>query len=47
MCRIAGILSFDEPDHASESLMRRMLAMMRHRGPDEFGVLLATASGKH
>lgn len=40
MCGIAGILSFGEPDHASESVMRRMLAMLRHRGPDEFGVFL-------
>jgi asparagine synthase (glutamine-hydrolysing) len=42
MCGIAGILSLGEPDQASEPVVRRMLAMLRHRGPDEFGILLGT-----
>ncbi len=38
MCGIAGLLSFSaQPD---EQTVRRMLGMIRHRGPDEFGIYL-------
>lgn len=39
MCGIAGILKVATSDE-SESLLRRMLGMIRHRGPDEFGIYL-------
>src|SRR5687768_28227 len=38
MCGIAGILNYSAaPD---EAIVRRMLGMIRHRGPDEFGIYL-------
>lgn len=41
MCGIAGYLNLtEEQAPPSESLLRQMLAMIRHRGPDEFGVYL-------
>lgn len=39
MCGIAGILNIDSSDGA-ENTLRRMLGMIRHRGPDEFGIYL-------
>jgi asparagine synthase (glutamine-hydrolysing) len=41
MCAIAGILSFTEALPQGEETLRRMLAMVRHRGPDQFGIYLA------
>jgi asparagine synthase (glutamine-hydrolysing) len=39
MCGIAGIISLEERDPAPErEHIRRMLAMIRHRGPDQFGI---------
>jgi asparagine synthase (glutamine-hydrolysing) len=38
MCGIAGILNLDQAAPPDESLLRQMLAMIRHRGPDEFGI---------
>lgn len=40
MCGIAGVIQLADPAPADERAMRRMLAMIRHRGPDEFGMLL-------
>ena len=40
MCGIAGIMNLVESDPVPESLMRQMLGMIRHRGPDEFGIYL-------
>ena len=45
MCGIAGILNLAAPEPVSESLLRRMLAMMRHRGPDEFGIYVGDGVG--
>jgi len=40
MCGIAGILNYSTaPD---EQTVRRMLGMIRHRGPDEFGIYLGS-----
>jgi asparagine synthase (glutamine-hydrolysing) len=39
MCGIAGIL--DRSTTPDELTVRRMLGMIRHRGPDEFGIYLA------
>ncbi|OGO16105.1 MAG: asparagine synthase (glutamine-hydrolyzing) [Chloroflexi bacterium RBG_13_68_17] len=38
MCGIAGVLNQRESAPVSEQTLRRMLALLRHRGPDEFGI---------
>lgn len=38
MCGIVGILNLNQPKAVPESLLRLMLGMIRHRGPDEFGL---------
>jgi asparagine synthase (glutamine-hydrolysing) len=40
MCGIAGIFNLEKKDRVGELEMRQMLAMIRHRGPDEFGIYL-------
>jgi asparagine synthase (glutamine-hydrolysing) len=40
MCGIAGKLCLANEDHVREAELRQMLAMLRHRGPDEFGIYL-------
>lgn len=40
MCAIAGILNLTEGVAPSESSLRAMLGMVRHRGPDQFGIFL-------
>lgn len=41
MCGIAGILNLsDRPSPPTEELVSSMLAQIRHRGPDEFGIYL-------
>ncbi len=40
MCGIAGKILTKPGRPPSEDEMRRMLAMIRHRGPDQFGILL-------
>jgi len=40
MCGIAGIFPRSGNRIVREDEMRRMLALLRHRGPDEFGMLL-------
>lgn len=40
MCAIAGICNLTRDDAPEELLLRRMLAALRHRGPDEFGLYL-------
>ena len=41
MCGICGVIGI-ESNEASESVVRRMMAAMIHRGPDEEGILLAS-----
>jgi asparagine synthase (glutamine-hydrolysing) len=41
MCAIAGILNLAEAPAPTEDALRRMLAMVRHRGPDQFGIYLS------
>ncbi len=41
MCAIAGILNLAEAPPPAEAVLRRMLGMVRHRGPDQFGMYLA------
>src|SRR5262245_36882781 len=38
MCGIAGILDFAEDALIDEEELRRMLAVIRNRGPDQFGI---------
>ena len=40
MCGIAGILNWNVQDRVAERDIRRMLASIRHRGPDQFGIYL-------
>ena len=40
MCGIAGIVERDGDGPRREALLRRMLGMIRHRGPDQFGMYL-------
>src|SRR5687768_9477350 len=40
MCGIAGIFNSYPSLAPQEIAMRRMLGMIRHRGPDEFGIYL-------
>src|SRR5256885_15805661 len=45
MCGIAGMFNRPGRKAVAESDMRQMLAMIRHRGPDEFGILLDQEAG--
>lgn len=40
MCGITGALNLNMGTPPSEAVLRQMLAMIRHRGPDEFGIYL-------
>jgi len=40
MCGICGVVGIESPE-TSEPIVRRMMAAMRHRGPDEEGLLIA------
>jgi len=40
MCGIVGIVRHAEDRPVEESAVRRMLGMIRHRGPDQFGIYL-------
>ncbi|HVU99863.1 MAG TPA: asparagine synthase (glutamine-hydrolyzing) [Verrucomicrobiae bacterium] len=45
MCGIAGMFDRSGKKPAAETALRRMLGMLRHRGPDEFGILLDHETG--
>src|SRR5689334_13180555 len=45
MCGIAGMFDRSGRTRAAERDLRQMLAMLRHRGPDEFGILLDGDAG--
>lgn len=45
MCGIAGMFDRSGRQPASEGVLRQMLGMLRHRGPDEFGILLDRETG--
>ena len=40
MCGIVGCMDWSGQNSPDESLLRRMLAIVRHRGPDESGLYL-------
>jgi asparagine synthase (glutamine-hydrolysing) len=40
MCGIVGSLNLNKSHPIAEDLLRQMLAMIRHRGPDQFGIYL-------
>ncbi len=44
MCGIAGIVNFNNAE-PKEGLLRRMLGLIRHRGPDAFGVYMDSMVG--
>ncbi len=43
MCGIAGLLNFNEP--ADPALLRSMIALIRHRGPDATGLYCDSGAG--
>ena len=45
MCGIAGMFERSGRETVSELQLRQMLASLRHRGPDEFGILLDSEVG--
>ena len=45
MCGIAGYLNLRKNEAPSELMLRQMLAMIRHRGPDQFGIYLGDGIG--
>ena len=45
MCGIAGLLNRRDSAPPSEALLRQMLGMIRHRGPDQFGIYLDDVAG--
>jgi len=45
MCGIAGIVNLLPGEPPSEAQLLRMLGAIRHRGPDEFGILLDAHAG--
>jgi asparagine synthase (glutamine-hydrolysing) len=45
MCGIAGILKSAEDGPVDEIRLRRMLSAIRHRGPDQFGILVDNPVG--
>lgn len=45
MCGIAGILNLTDQPSPTEQGLRQMLAMIRHRGPDQFGIYLDESVG--
>lgn len=40
MCGIVGVLNLTTDQPIDEEIIRRMLAIIRHRGPDQFGIYL-------
>jgi asparagine synthase (glutamine-hydrolysing) len=45
MCGIAGVFNLEDPVPVAERDVRQMLAMIRHRGPDQFGIYLDGPAG--
>src|SRR5512136_2574660 len=45
MCGIVGTLNLTEAAPIQEATLRQMLAMLRHRGPDQFGIYLDSQVG--
>ena len=45
MCGIVGAVNLSPSEPTQEKTLRQMLAMIRHRGPDEFGVYLDKTIG--
>ena len=45
MCGIAGIVERDSSARVREESLRQMLGMIRHRGPDQFGIYLDEHAG--
>src|SRR5437867_11912002 len=45
MCGIAGIIKIDPSETPDESQLRRMMKVLRHRGPDDEGFILVGPAG--
>lgn len=45
MCGIAGIIDFNSSEEPKEPLLRRMLGLIQHRGPDGYGIYTDNVAG--
>ncbi len=45
MCGITGVINLKEPKPIPEGMVMEMLALIQHRGPDEFGIYLDDHAG--
>lgn len=45
MCGITGVVNLNSSEPVSEETLRGMLGMLRHRGPDEFGIYRSQWAG--
>ena len=45
MCGITGVVKHTPGAQVEEGLLRQMLAMLRHRGPDQFGIYVDEQTG--
>src|SRR5512136_718867 len=45
MCGIVGVVNLKEPVSVSQETLGQMLAIIRHRGPDEFGIYTDAKAG--
>lgn len=45
MCGIVGIVNLAEAEPVDDGIIRQMLALIRHRGPDQFGIYLDEVAG--
>jgi asparagine synthase (glutamine-hydrolysing) len=45
MCGIAGVFNYHDKEQSTEAILKRMLALIRHRGPDESGIYAGNGIG--
>lgn len=45
MCGIVGVVNREQNQPVEEQQMRQMLALLRHRGPDQFGIFIDQGVG--
>ena len=45
MCGITGVIKHKPGSQVEEGLLRQMLGMLRHRGPDQFGIYIDEQAG--
>ncbi|MBK7172384.1 MAG: asparagine synthase (glutamine-hydrolyzing) [Bacteroidales bacterium] len=45
MCGIAGVFNYHDKEQSTEAILKRMLSIIRHRGPDESGIYAGNGIG--